>query len=293
MLSSALKRTFLVVLSAIILTGCHLYPSVPQRPVTIKGTPEPFPCAHFANAHWKQFGYGVDTQEDVIAAVGRLWGIEREGFHSPASDNFNPLPRLSWEVADVGVRYFAIFYEDGPLKEFDFQTAPYWQEDNTRVGLPRTPEEIATQTGSYPTMRQIIDCFGAPDYYSAYWLQDIEDSMLNLALWYVDQGLVFSHSAWGQHHRRPLPPPFPHELSMHFATMLPPGDVATMVNVHYGTDYGGKRKEYVLCVIKPWPGSIEAMAVEDESTSQKYFLPAECVEPVEESGAVRPHPGHL
>ena len=193
------------------------------------------------------------------------------------------------------MRYFAIFYEDGPLKEVDFLTAPYWQEENNRVGLPRPLSESGSQTGSYPTMGQVISCFGEPDFYTAYWLQYIEDAKLNLNLWYVDQGLVFSHFSWGQHHRqRPLRtpfPPFPDELSMHFATLLPPGDVARMVNVHHETDYGGKQKEYVLCFIEPWPGSIEAM--EDERARPGFEFPPECEEPAPESGVIRPNSGRI
>ena len=283
MLPSALKRIVPVLTSICILTGCPsmMMPSAPQRPVTIAGTPEPFPCAHFTDAHWKEFSYGEDTQEDVIASAGRIWGIEPEGFHSPEPDNYNPLPRLSWELGAVGVRYFAIFYEDGPLKQIDFQTAPYWQEDNTRKGLPRTVEEYASQTGSYPTMRQILDCFGAPDYYTAYWLQDVEASLLDLALWYVEEGLLFAHESWSNHHKYPGPPPYPPELSMHFAMMLPAGDAGRMVDVRYGEENLGQRKAYTRCILRPWPGSIEAMGIEEERASYKYFLPAECAGAVE------------
>lgn len=246
-------RTALVVTSAVMLAGCNLMPSVPPRPVTTTGTPEPFPCANFADAHWKEFRIGVDTQDDVIATVGRIWGIEREDIRSPEPDNFHPFPRLSWEVADVGVRYFAEFYEEGPLREIDFDT------------------------GSYPTLGQVIECFGAPELYSAYWVQEAETGELNFALWYVDLGLVFSHVSYGRHHRqRPLPPPFPHGLNMHFATMLPLEDVAKMVPTHYKFDYPNK-KHYVLCIIKPWAGSIEDLGAEPEKIGSGYYsLPSEC-----------------
>ena len=290
MLSFALKRTVLVITSICILTGCSLFPSVPQRPVMITGTPEPYPCAHFADAYWKEFRFGVDRQDDVIATVGRIWGIGPEEIQSHEPAQFHPLPRLSWEVTADGVRYFAIFYEEGPLKEVDFLTAPYWQEENNRVGLPRPLAEIGSQTGSYPTLGQVIRCFGAPDFYSAYWVQEAETAELNLALWYVEQGLVFSHSSYSRHHRRPHPPPFPHELSMHFATMLASGDVAKMVNRHYEITPPG-RKEYVLCIIKPWPGLIEAM--EDERVGFGYVLPPKCTEPTPESGVIRPNSERL
>ena len=280
MLSLGLKRTVLVLMSAFILTGCPVYPSIPSRPVTIEGTPEPFPCAHFADAHWQEFRFGVDTQEDVIAAAGRMWGIEQEGFHWPEPDNFNPLPRLSWELGDVGVRYFAVFFEDGTLKEIDFLIAPYWQEDNSRGGPALTGEELAANTGSYPTLRQIIDCFGAPDMYSSYLLQGVEDAQLHLALWYVEEGLVFAHKSWGIHHAYLKPPPYPPELSMHFATMLPAGDAGRMGDARYGEEYLGRRKAYVRCILRPWPGSIEAMGIEEGSVTE-YFLPAECVGAVE------------
>ena len=200
--------------------------------------------------------------------MGRIWGIEREGIQSHEPEHSHPLPPFSWEVAAGGVRYSAEFHEEGPLNETDFEA------------------------GFFPTLGQVIDCFGAPDFYSAYWLQDIEDAMLMLALWYVDQGLVFSHRSWGQHHRRPLPPPFPQALSMHFATMLPPGDVAKMVNVHYEIASPGN-KEYVLCILKPWPGAIGAMEDEDGDVGFGYALPPECEEPTPESGVIRPNSGRF
>ena len=280
MLSSAWKRSVPILISVFLLTGCPVYPSVPLRPVTIGGTPEPFPCAHFADGHWQAFNFSVDTQEDVIAAVGGIWGIEQEGFQQPTSDRNDPLPRLSWEVVDAGVRYFAVFYEDGRLKEIDFLIAPYWHEDSARgAPLIHTAEEFAANPGSFPTLGQIVNCFGAPDYYSAYWLQDVEASMLHLALWYVNEGLFFAHKSWSKHHKYPGPPPYPPELSMHFATMLPAGDAGRMVDVRYGEENLGRRKAYVRCILRPWPGSIEAMGIEEE---RPYgYLSAECVEPTE------------
>ena len=254
MLSSTLKRTALVVTSVAILTGCSLMPGAPQMAVTTTGTPEPFPCSHFAEAHWKEFRFGVDTQDDVIAAVDRIWEIGPEEFQSHEPNQFHRFPRFSWDVAEGGVRYLAEYYEEGPLKEIDFET------------------------GSFPTLRQVIDCFGAPEFYSAYWVQEAETGELNFALWYVDLGLVFSHVSYGKHHRqRPLPPPFPHGLNMHFATMLPLEDVAKMVTTHYEFDAPNK-KYYVLCIIKPWPGSIEDLEAEPELIGYSYFsLPSSCI----------------
>ena len=291
---STWKRAVLIVTLLVILTGCSVMPSVPQRPVTITGTPEPYPCTHFADAHWKEFRFGLDTQDEVIAAVGRIWELGPEEIRSHQPAQFHPLPRLSWEVKADGVRYFAIFYENGTLKEIDYLTAPYWQEENNRVGLPLTFAEFRSHTGSYPTLRQVIDCFGAPEFYSAYWVQEAETGELNFALWYVDLGLIFSHVSYSAHHRqRPLPPPFPHGLSMHFATMLPGGDVAKMVTAHYEFDAPNK-KYYVLCIIKPWPGSIEDLEAEPERIGYDYFsLPSDCNVPTQKSGVDRLNSRHL
>ena len=41
--------------------------------VRITGTPEPVQCDDFAESYWKEFRFGIDSIEDVVATVSRLW----------------------------------------------------------------------------------------------------------------------------------------------------------------------------------------------------------------------------
>ncbi len=244
-------RCGFAIISLCVLAGC--LPTIPKHPVVITGTPTPFPCVHFEDAHWKEFRFGVDTQNDVIAAAGRIWGIGHDDVQILDPGPTYPLSRVAWDVEASGINYAAAFYQEGALKRIYFSI------------------------GFSPTLDQVIGCFGPPDFYAAYKKQDLETAEINLEIWYANSGLVFLHNSYSGHHRRPIPPPFPHELSMLLIYIVPQGNVAKMVEVIYGTGSPG-REEFVLCVLRPWPGSIEA--IEIEKTDWHYTLPSECFEPL-------------
>lgn len=251
-----LTRTVLVVASVWALTSCIEW-TLRSPPAVAKGTPEPFPCRHFVDFDWKEFQFGKDTQDEVIAKVSRFWERDQDSirFHEPEFGT--GIPQLSWEDSTSGVRHFAKFNEEGMLRSLYFFN--FW-------------------TRADPTLGQTLACFGRPDFYSSYSVKGIEYPLLHLEIWYVDRGIVLSHSSYLDNHRRFPPPPFPPELYMHLMEMVQPGDVEEMVAVALEMATPG-RLEYVECLLKPWPGSIEAMEIEDIGWG--YPLPPTCEEPTQ------------
>ena len=53
-----------------ILTGCY----AGDRQL-LQCTPRPFSCASFTESFWEEFRFGVDSPDDIVATVTRLWNI--------------------------------------------------------------------------------------------------------------------------------------------------------------------------------------------------------------------------
>lgn len=218
---------------------------------TITGTPQPLPCAIFSETYWGEFGFGIDSPGDVIATVARLWAIDEARIQElePEPEEYRPYRQVVWESVDGRAEYFAQFREGEPLLLVDIVLS------------------------SDPSLAQIIDCLGEPDYYSAYVMPDIEDTQLRLDLWYAERGLVVSHNSWiGQHSHDVSPISL--ALNMREIDVVAREDPAKMVSASYDWSNPGQ-PEYILCVLRPWPGSIEAIEIEET-----YPELSQCYEPM-------------
>ena len=218
------------------LTACY----VPESPI-VEGTPPPFSCARLTESHWAEFRFGVDSPDDVSATVSRLWHIDKDQIH------FQPLVKekllVTWP-GDTNVilnaRYSALFREERQLTKVDVR----WD----RSRLP-------------PTLAQVIDCLGFPQYYEAVYTPGAGEApyQLRLALWYTKKGLVVIHESF--HHIDQLPA-IHLKQQMNSFTVVAPGDLEQMVPNAYTIGDDPDVQAYGLCVLKPWPGSIEATEVE-------------------------------
>ena len=246
----ALAVTFLLTVSA-----C-LPPDMPPSglPARITGTPAPVACGNFAESNWKEFRFGVDSPEDVVATVRRLWDYDETQVEviAPAQDQpglVRPHRQVDWKSQDGGARYHAYFLKGEPLQRVKFI--------------------MKRQT----TLEQVIECLGFPEYYSAYYIPDIEDADFRLDLWYMDKGLVITHGSWYGAHDVPLWP-IPPGLVMTSGQAVPSSDPAAMISAAYHWSSPGQ-PEYILCVLRPWPGSLEAIEIETT-----YPSLTQCYEPM-------------
>ena len=215
----------LVAVMAIALKGCGVV------------FPPPFPCDRFSESRWQEFHFGADTPQEVIATIMKVWDIERKHIHS----TFYAIGdlRIAWTDETrlySGSGHSAWFREDRRL----FQITVRWDDPK-------------------PSLTEVIDCLGFPDYYEAFFEQGIHARNLRLALWYVDKGLVVFHSSI--HYRERTPAVSPRQ-PLEYLIVVAPGNLEEMARNVYRNGDDPAWQAYTLCLLRPWPGSIEEMEVE-------------------------------
>ena len=236
--SSSGRRAIYVSLALLFtLAGCFN----PRSPI-VQGTPPPFSCARFTESHWAAFDFGVDSPDDVAAKVVRLWKVDEEEVQAPPTDLFDVHLKVFWQSYDNGrlsARYMALFRKDRHLTKVDGR----WDRSHP------------------PTLAQVIDCLGFPQYYQSVYTYARGEAhrRLTLGLWYTDKGLVVNHNSfYGQEQ---LPAIHPHQMMDSFVVVAPGNPEQMVPNVYTGGDDPGIHA-YGLCVLRPWPGSLEAIEPE-------------------------------
>ena len=142
---------------------------------------------------------------------------------------------IQWQVEfhdGADPRYTAHFHEDWKLSYIYFM---WWNRK--------------------PTLAQVIDCLGFPEHYAAYYEQGVEARALKVDLWYVDKGFVVEGYSF---HGQDQPPEIRPEYRMSAFDATIPGDLERMIStMHISAVHA-----YILCLLRPWPGSIEVIEVE-------------------------------
>lgn len=253
------RRYTLVFASTLIfiLAGCY----APQSSI-VEGTPPPFSCARLTESYWAEFRFGVDSPDDVVSAAARLWEIERDRVHV----------RLALDGDLVGDEVFDV---------------RWWSDANTGTanvyqawfGEDQTLARIEVEWGHpRPTLAQAIDCLGFPEQYIAYYDQGADLTLLRLVLLYTESGIAVSYL----NNYILFTPPANHAgLPMDRFVVVAPDAAEEMVSDLYS--HRPDKSAYVLslCLIKPWPGSIEAMETATKEEQRRCRVRAV-------SGKIRP-----
>lgn len=209
--------------------------------------PLPFSCANFTESYWAEFTFNVDTSEDVVSTVNRLWGIDEDGFglfEVQTFENRLGIPsEVSWaRIAIAGpIGMYSGWIQDGTLQKIDVQ----WV-----FPLPR------------PTLSQAIACLGDPEYYIAFYEQAPEAVATNLDLLYPEKGIVVRYESPFTSSARSEPPAKFHPfMRIEQVAVVVPGTPEQMVPAVYsaGNVAGGHADNF--CLSKPWPGSIKAVEI--------------------------------
>ncbi len=195
----------------------------------------PFTCDSLTEPYWQEFNFGVESDdmwEDIVARIIELWDLDNSHLKIEKSDRGAD---AWWQVIfpdGADPRYRALYDKELRLTTIFFK---WWNRK--------------------PTFTQIIDCLGLPEFYAAYYEWGVEAYGLNLDLWYVNKGFVVH--GYSFHHEEQPPSIGPEYRMQHFNATLP-GDLERMISyLHISVAHS-----YVLCTIKPWPGSLEAIEVE-------------------------------
>lgn len=227
------QRFVLGIFLVLTLTGCV----VPLPPSRLTSDP-PLSCDSFTEPYWREFTFGVDSTDsvdDVVAKIVRLWDLDS------ARVQIEPMSEkgvvIQWQVEfhdGADLRYSAYFHEDSKLSSVFFQ---WWNRK--------------------PTLALVIDCLGFPEHYAAYYKQDIEARSMNIDLWYTGKGFfVRGYSLHGE----VLPPAIRPEHRMDSFVATTPGELEHMISTMYDPTPAVLAK--ILCPLRPWPGSLEAIEVE-------------------------------
>ena len=206
--------------------------------------PLPFSCANFTEAYWTEFHFNVDTPEDVVSIVNRLWGLDEDSFGLFEVNVFenrwgNP-SEVSWgRIAINGpIGIYSAWIQNGTLQKIDVQ----WISP-----LPQ------------PTLSQAIACLGKPEYYIAYYAEAVHDFGTNLDLLYLEKGFVIRYESPYTSYDLPEPiTEFHPYMRIRELAVVAPGTLEQVVRAVYSNgNVGGGYS----CLSEPWPGSIEAMEI--------------------------------
>ena len=162
--------------------------------------------------------------------MNRLYEIDREQINVESYSE-GQVSKVGW--TDNNDDYFARFSSIGQLMNIEV----HWDREQ-------------------PTLGQVVDCLGPPDYYIANGGPRTEAA--HLQLWYVEQGFVafgyVVHSGLAILWQEPLkviPPGF----AMSAFRILPAG----LEQMTRRFDYTDEDGDPIMCIFKPWPSSIEAI----------------------------------
>ena len=226
------QRFALGIFLILTLMGCV----VPLPPSRLTSYP-PLSCDSFTESYWQEFTFGVDSTDnvdDVVARIVKLWNLDSTRVDTEAEEKYIG---ISWQVEfhdGADPRYTAHFHEEMKLTAVSFH---WWNRK--------------------PTLALVIDCLGFPEHYAAYYRQDIEARSMAIDLWYTGKGFVVRGYSL---HGEVMPPVIRPEYRMDNFVATTPGDLEQMISTMYDTTPAVFAR--ILCPIRPWPGSIEAIEVE-------------------------------
>ena len=216
-----------------------------------------FSCANFTEAYWSEFNFGSDSPTDVVSTVSRLWEIDKdkvsvaEGLGGNAfrgnalgikilEDNVY-VADWSRHTSNGLFRVNTAWFKDGVLQKIDAE----WV-----FPLPR------------PSLSQVVDCLGDPDYYIVYYVIAPEAVSVNLDLLYPDRGIVVRYESPFTSFFMPEPQKEFHPyMRIRELAVVAPGTVEQVVRAVYSNGNVGGGYVHNACLSEPWPGSIEAMEI--------------------------------
>ncbi|MCY4093482.1 MAG: hypothetical protein OXF62_21945 [Caldilineaceae bacterium] len=230
----------------VFVAGCTWQPRQPLAPPqSPPPTPPTFSCASLTESYWSEFRFGSDSPDDVAATAAKLWGIDSDQVDFGLTID-GKVYHAFWGDADIfgaGAGYGAWFDEGQRLRKISVE----W-------GLAK------------PKLSQTVECLGGPDSYTAFYEVHGEVPFLNLALFYPQSGIIVRHSApsWSTElpHIRPI-------MLMKRFVVVPAGTAEQMATEMYHTGDEAPDRHHSVCLLKPWPSSIDALEIATDEEKNK------------------------
>ncbi len=199
---------------------------------------DPSSCVKLSVSRWQEFKFGVDSSGDIFAHVVKLWGDDRGQIDVAGLAN-RESPFMRWSDREGEIRYTAAL-ADGKLRKIEALFEPAFG-----LGL-------------------VIDCLGPPEYFSAYYSWGPGSGGVILELWYEQRGFVVQGSAGVYYAWHKLPDTITPDYRMDRLLILPP----ELEEMAYSLSRSAEGAIRTICILRPWPGSIEAIEVEKLDDSE-------------------------
>lgn len=215
----------------LLLAGC---PGESTNIPPVVRNPKRLSCDIFTLSRWKEFRFGIDSPEDVAAKAISLWGIEQTQVYFSSSWRSDLTVAWKYSISGREVYYEALFGEEQQLQEIDVS----WQHP-------------------FASLSQVLDCLGPPDLYSARFEFDHEPQ-LDFRFWFVAEGFAFRHFSYPRAAKYRTVRPG--QRIDHFSVFAPPTFNLAFPDL-YAAGSDPAWPAIRLCLMKPWPGSIEKIEV--------------------------------
>ena len=231
-------RQALYLILLVIVVGCNWQPRRPLPPPQSRPPTLPtFSCASFTESYWQEFRFGSDSPDDVVETVVRLWGIERD--------------QVEFDLTIDKEIYHAYWGGDTAIGKGGWYGARF--DDGQQL------RKISVEWGfPKPTLSQIVECPGVPDSYTAFYNLQGEVDFLSLALFYPESGIAVRHFAPSWTTESPKIHP---DMRMERFVVVPAGTAAQVITEMYRIGNEVPIHIRSVCLLKPWPGSIEALEI--------------------------------
>jgi len=186
----------------------------------------PIPCDEIREDALRTLPFGAATMPEVGEWVITTYQVDETSVMEQQN-------QLSWNLPN---RSFTARFEDDILR----RVIVYWS-----MG---------------PTVEEIIDCLGTPEYYEATIKRDIRPRF-DFVLWYPSQGLV----AGSSHFRRGsmTAEDVSKDYRMDRFIVTKPGALENVVAIVYGGSSIDEVPDELISTIKPWPGSLDQIVVDN------------------------------
>ena len=229
------RRVTLALLLILVVAGCDHPP------------PLPFSCSNFTESYWAEFGFGVDSPAEVASTVSRLWGVNRDKV-SVEENMSGTDSRVFWMDRKIygTLAGYGSWFREGVL----IKVEALWRYPN-------------------PTLSQAIECLGAPEYYVAFDAPGPEVPILTLALVYPEKGIAVHYEGLYPPDWSPEKSPLHPNTRIRSMSVVSPGTTEEVTHVVYSMGVSAHRLNVrFACLLKPWPGSVEAMKI---ASIDEYF----------------------
>lgn len=177
----------------------------------------------------------LSSSEQVTTRAIEAYSLSEEAIteYQEAMPN---LERVSWNVR--GQEYSALF-SDGVLQKINLFF------HGTRI-----------------TVDDFLACFGQPGSYRAIYRWDSETRVLELSLYYPQQGLIASAFVFS---RTNAAPPIDGRVTIDGLVVTRPGEISQLEASSYTYPQSPDTINATLQQIRPWPGSVDLIIVDNQT----------------------------